>query len=90
MELLKALLALITSFFQSKTAKSKEEISLADKTEEAVVEKMRATQNAEALAQQQKIDQSLAQLDKKQKEELRIQEQKTLDEQLNDQFGKDQ
>ena len=39
MELLKALLALITSFFQSKTAKSKEEISLADKTEEAVVKK---------------------------------------------------
>lgn len=88
MELLKKLLDLLTSWFQNKTAKTKEEITLADKTEEATVEKIRATANAKALETQQILEQNLAKLREEQKAKQVEEEKKPLDEQLDDQFGK--
>lgn len=88
MELLKKLLDLLTSWFQNKTANTKEEITLADKTEEATVQKIKATANAMAVDNQQILEHNLAQLRKEQKAKQVEDEKKPLDEQLDEQFGK--
>lgn len=90
MELLKSILTLITSFFQSKTAKSKEEVTLADKTEEATVEKIRASENAKVVQQQQETQKALDDLHVKQTEKKVEESKKPLDEQLDNQFGSDE
>lgn len=87
MELIKALLALITSFFQNSTAKKKEEVSLTDVTEKAVVEEIRASTNARVVQQQQQTNKELDILHTNQQESKRKSDKKTLDEQLDDQFG---
>jgi len=89
MELLKKLLDLLTSWFQNKTAKTKEEITLADKTEEATVEKIKATANAIAVDNQQILEHNLAKLREEQKAKQLEEEKKSLEEQLDNQFGKD-
>jgi hypothetical protein len=53
MEWLKALFALVTSFLQNSTAKQVEEVKLADATEKAVVESIRASSNALAVVNKQ-------------------------------------
>ena len=90
MELIKALIALVTSFFQNSTAKKKEEVKLADVTEKAVVENIRATANAEAVQQTQKTQEALEELHVKQKEERIEQTKKSLDDQLDNAFGSDE
>jgi predicted phage-related endonuclease len=88
MELLKKLLDLVKSWFENKTAKTKEDITLADKTEEATVEKIRATANAKALENQQILEQNLAKLHEEQKVKELEEEKKPIEEQLDNQFGK--
>lgn len=69
MELIKAIIALITSFFQNSTQKKKQEVKLADAVEVAVVEKIRATENAKAVEQQVVIREALEELNKTHREE---------------------
>ena len=87
MELVKLLLSLITSFFQNSTAKKVEEVKLADKTEEATVEKIKSSENATAIQTTQKIQEALDEVDQQQKQHRIDESKKTLDEQLDDQFG---
>lgn len=69
MEIIKAILALITSFFENSTQKKKEELKLADETETAVVQTIRASSNATAVQQQEKISEKLEVLEVLQKAE---------------------
>jgi hypothetical protein len=69
MEYVKLIIALITSFFQNSTQKKKEELKVADAVEVAVVEKIRATSNANVIQQQSKIEEKLEELAVVQKEE---------------------
>lgn len=90
MEIVKAILAFITSLLNRSTAKSVEEVKLADKTEQAVVETIRATQNAEAVQQHQKTAEAVQEVREKQKQERVEAAKKPLDEQLDDAFGQDE
>lgn len=90
MEFFKSLLALLTSFLQNLTQKKKVDIKLADATETAVVEKIRATENAVAVEQQQKTQEALDEVRAQHKEKRVEQSKKSLDKQLDDQFGDDQ
>lgn len=87
MEILKLILNIILSFFQNSAAKKTEDVKLADITEKAVVEEIRATENVNAIQHTQKIQAALDILDAKQKE-IRVHESnKSLNTQLDDQFG---
>lgn len=87
MEFIKAIINLITSFFQKSTVETKKEVKLADAESTAVVEQMRASENATAVQQQQKAQEAVEQV-YSQQEQARVKEQtKSLDEQLDDQFG---
>ena len=90
MELIKKIITLITSFFQNSTAKKKEDISLAEVTETAVVETIRATQNSAVIQQKENVEIKLKALQTKQKEEAKKEEVKSVDEQFDEQFGQDQ
>lgn len=90
MDLITSIIALITSFFQHSTAKKVEEVKLADKTEQAVVETIRASGNATVLQQQQTTQEALEKVRENQKEERKNQSKKTLDDQLDDAFGSDE
>jgi hypothetical protein len=85
MELVKAIIALITSFFNNSTQAKKEDIKLADAVEEVTIEKIRATENAVAIEQTKKTQEALETLKTKQQEENIDAEQdpKAID----DQFG---
>lgn len=69
MELIKAIIALVTSFFQNKTAATVKEVKLADAQTAAVVETIRASENAVAVQQHIKTQEALEVLDIKQKKE---------------------
>lgn len=69
MEIIKSIINLLLSFFQHKHQVAKNESDLAAKTEEAVVEKIRASENAAAVQQRQRTDEALVKLDQKHKEE---------------------
>jgi CO dehydrogenase/acetyl-CoA synthase alpha subunit len=66
MEYVKLILQFLTSFFQNSTQKKKEELKLADTTETAVIETIRATTNAKAVTQQQEVQNVIAEVAKKQ------------------------
>jgi hypothetical protein len=89
MDLIKSFFALVTSFFTNSTAKKKEELSLADTTEKAVVEEIRATANVVAVEQLTKLNEDLAILKKQYKKDKVENAKKSLDDQINDQFSKD-
>jgi len=85
-EIVKKILDFLTSFFRNSTAKKVEEVKLAEKTEEAVVEKIRATSNAQVIQQQEKTQEALEEVIKKQqKAKPKKRNKKTDDEQ----FGSD-
>lgn len=90
MEFVKLLLNLITSFFQNSTAKTKKEVTLADAESNSVVQTIRATENAKAVEQQIKAQQAADAAVEKHNKEVKKAEQKSLDEQLDDQFGSDE
>ena len=69
MELVKAILALITSFFQSKTSETVKEVKIADAVETAVVQKIAAAENAVAVQQTVKTNEALEKVDVKHKQE---------------------
>jgi hypothetical protein len=69
MEYVKLILQFLTSFFQNSTQKKKEEVKLADATEIAVVEKIRATENAQAVKQHAKVEDALVEIREIHKEE---------------------
>lgn len=85
MELFKAILALITSYFQNSAQAKKEDIKLADAVEEVVVEKIRANENAAAIEQTIKTQEALETLKTKQQEENIDAKQDPSD--IDDQFG---
>ncbi|MGZ8924329.1 MAG: hypothetical protein ACXW2E_00465 [Nitrososphaeraceae archaeon] len=63
------IISLITSFFQHSTQEKKEDIKLADATETAIVEKIRATENAVAIEQLSKTEDALHEVNAKHKKE---------------------
>jgi hypothetical protein len=69
MELVKALIALLTSFFQSKTVGTVEDIKIADARETAVVSKIAAAENAVAVQQTVKTKEALSKIEVKHKQE---------------------
>lgn len=87
MELIKAIIALVTSFFQNKTVTTVKEVKLADAQTAAVVETIRASENAVAVQQNIKTQEALEVLDIKQKKER---DDAKKDPEVNaDQFTKD-
>lgn len=69
MDIVKALLDLISGWLNRSTQKSKEEIVLADKTEKAVVEEIRANTNATIVQQRQELDDELENINNKHKQD---------------------
>lgn len=90
MEFLKLLFKMVTSFFQSKAANTKKEVSLADAKEQAVVESIRASENAQAVQQHAKTQKALDEVNEQHKKEREAAKQKSIDEQLDDRFGSDE
>lgn len=69
MDFIKAIIALITSFFNRSTAKTVEEVKLADAQTKSTIETIRANENAAAVQQQQKTQEALQDLQQKHEEE---------------------
>ena len=89
MDLIKAIISLLTSFFNNSAVKKKEELSLVEVNEKAVVEEIRATSNAAATEQLTKMNENLAKMKKQYKKKQAEDSKKSLDEQIDDQFSKD-
>ena len=89
MELIKSIIALITSFFQSKTASTKKEETLADVTKTATTETIRADANEDAINQKQHIENAVENLASVQKQKQQKESKKSIDDQFDDQFGQD-
>lgn len=87
MEIIKSILALISSFFQSKKAESVIKAKEVSITETAIVETIRATENAVALEQKIKLETELHNLEQQQKVVTETQSKKPINEQLDEQFG---
>ena len=90
MEIIKAILALITSFFQRSTIQTTKEVKLADAETSATIETIRANENATAVQAQQKAGQSVQELAQQQAEERKQANSTPLSKRINDQFGSDQ
>ncbi len=90
MELIKTILNFLTSFFQNRTAASKKEVKLADAETKAVIETIRATENAKAVDHQQLVQDQLADLRVEQEKERVKVKKKSLRKRIDDQFGSDQ
>lgn len=88
--LIKSLFELITSFFANSTATKKKEVVLAEVTEKAVVEEIRATTNAVVVEQVVKTAKAVAKVRKTAQKRKAASSKKPLDEQLDDQFSQDQ
>lgn len=89
MEIFKAILALITSFFQRSTIQTTKEVKLADAEVSASVETIRANENAKVVQQQQATQEALVELRVKQEVTKVEQSSKSLDEQIDEQLGSD-
>lgn len=89
MELIKALLALITSFFNKSTVQTQKEVKLADAQTEAVINEIKATENVKAVQQQEEVQEVLEVVQKRQQEEKHEEAKKPLDVQLDDMFMND-
>jgi hypothetical protein len=89
MDWLKSLMALLTSFFQNSTTKKVEEVKLAEVTEKAVVESIRASSNAQAVEQTIAVSKAVHDVEVAQTNQLAKEKVKPLNVQLDDQFGSD-
>jgi DNA gyrase/topoisomerase IV subunit B len=90
MEIVKAILSFLTSFFQSKTAQTKADVKLADAETTAVVETIAASSNATAVQTNQKASDAVQELVVKQEEVRKAEKKKPIKKRINDQFGSDQ
>lgn len=90
LNLIKSLFELIASFFANSTAAKKKEVVLAEVTEKAVVEEIRATTNAVVVDQVVKTAKAVAKVRKVAQKRKAASAKKPLDEQLDDQFSQDQ
>lgn len=89
MEIIKAIINLITSWFQKSTVETKKEVKLADAETKAVIETIRANENAKAVKQQERVQEAIKEVHTKYEEEGRKQQDMSIDDQLDDQFGRD-
>ncbi len=85
MEFLKSLIELITSWFKKSTAQTKADLTLAEATESATINEIKAESNAHAVQQLETIEEDLAKLRKKHKKEKQDAEQTNLED--NNPFG---
>jgi hypothetical protein len=84
MDLFKKILELIISFFNKKTVDTQLELHKEVEEEQAVVQQIRADENAQALVQQEKTQEALAEVQEKQKKERKKKRSKKTDD---EQFG---
>jgi CO dehydrogenase/acetyl-CoA synthase alpha subunit len=84
MDLFKKILELIISFFNKKTVDAQLELHKEVEEEQAVVQQIRADENAQALVQQEKTQEALAEVQEKQKKERKKKRSKKTDD---EQFG---
>lgn len=92
MELVKKILDLLISFFQSKKATTEQENRVADDAEVAVTEKVRATSNAKAVESIEKAQEALKQSQKRHEQQYKRRStdvEKTQEEKDDEQFNSD-
>lgn len=87
MDFIKAIINLISSWFQRSTVQTKKEVKLADAETKAVVETIRASENATAVQQQEKVQQAIKQVQAAQTQIKHEQDQQSIDERIDSQFG---
>ena len=90
MEIFKSILALITSFFKSKTAQTTADVKLANAVETSTVETIAATSNATAVQAEQTASIAVQNLAKQQEVERKVVNAQPLSKRVDDQFGSDQ
>ncbi len=89
MEIFKAILALITSFFQHSTIQATKEVKLSEAETNATIETIRASENAKVVQLQQAAQEDLVELRATQEANRVKQISKSLDEQIDEQLGSD-
>jgi len=89
MTLINLIITFLTSFFKNSTAEKKKEVTLAEVTEKAVLQEIRANQNSVAVEQLEKTNVALEKVRKKQTEDTAKAKKKSVDAQFDDQFGQD-
>lgn len=90
MDLIKKILDIILAFFSSKKATTEQENRVADDAETAVTEKIRANENAIARQATQISQDALKKSQEKHKQEQKVAQKKTQEQQDDEQFGSDQ